>query len=49
MKAVNPPVSSCRSSDLLEVVHALLEGFAHAEHHGGGGAHAELVRGAMHS
>ena len=32
----------------LEVIHALLEGLAAAEHHGGGGAHAELVRGAVH-
>src|SRR6185437_12857382 len=24
------------------------EGFAYAEHHGGGGSHAELVSGAMH-
>ncbi len=30
------------------MIHALLEGFAAAEHHGGGGAHAERVRGAMH-
>ncbi len=34
--------------DHLEVVDALLQRFAYAEHHGGGGAHAELVRGAMH-
>src|ERR1017187_2092587 len=32
----------------FQVVHALLDGFAAAEHHGGGGAHAELMRGAMH-
>ena len=31
----------------FEVVDALIECFADAEHHGGGGAHAELVRGAM--
>ena len=31
----------------FEVVDALLEGLADAEHHGRGGAHAELVRGAM--
>ena len=31
----------------FEVVDALLEGFADAEHHGGGGAHAELVGGAV--
>jgi hypothetical protein len=30
------------------MVHALLDGFAAAEHHGRGGAHAELMRGAMH-
>jgi hypothetical protein len=29
------------------VVDALLEGLADAEHHGGGGAHAELVGGAV--
>src|SRR5262249_7520359 len=33
--------------NVLEVVHAMLERFAAAEHHGGGGAHAQLVRGAM--
>jgi hypothetical protein len=32
----------------LQVIHALLDGLAAAEHHGGGGAHAELVRGAVH-
>ena len=26
----------------------MLEVLAHAEHHGGGGAHAKLVRGAVH-
>src|SRR5438132_214064 len=36
-KAVNPPV---------QVVHALLEGFAATEHHGGRRAHAKLVGGA---
>ena len=35
------------AADDFEMVDALLEGFAHAEHHGGGGAHAELVGGAM--
>ncbi len=33
----------------FEVVDALVEGFADAEHHGGGGAHAELVSGAMNA
>src|SRR5258707_890466 len=33
--------------DPLEVVNAVLVGLAHTEHHGGGGAHAELVRRAM--
>ncbi len=47
MKAVKPPVSSCRLAHDLEVVHALLDGLAAAEHHGRGGPHAELVRGAM--
>ena len=28
-------------ADDLEVIHALFDGFAGAEHHGGGGAHAE--------
>ena len=32
----------------LEVIHALLQRLAAAEHHGGGGAHTEGVRGAMH-
>src|SRR2546423_1683918 len=32
---------------MLEVVDAMLERLAAAEHHGGGGAHAELVSGAM--
>ena len=32
----------------LEVIHALLDGLAAAEHHGRGGAHAERVSGAMH-
>ena len=31
----------------FEVIDALIEGFANAEHHGRGGAHAELVCGAM--
>ena len=35
------------AADDFEVVDALLEGFADAEHHGGGGAHAELVGGAV--
>ena len=48
MNAVKPPVSSCNSRTLLEVIDAMLECLAHAEHHGGGGAHAQLVRGAMH-
>ena len=30
------------------MVHPVLEALTHAEHHGGGGAHAELMRGAMH-
>jgi hypothetical protein len=30
------------------VVDAVLDGLADAEHHGRGGSHAELVRGAMH-
>src|ERR1017187_199254 len=34
-------------ADQFQVVHALLDGFAAAEHHGGGGAHAELVGGAV--
>ena len=34
-------------ADDFEVVDALVEGFADAEHHGGGSAHAELVGGAM--
>ena len=34
-------------ADDFEVVDALVEGFADAEHHGGGGAHAELMSGAM--
>ena len=33
----------------FKVVDALVEGLAHAEHHGGRGAHAELMRGAMHA
>ena len=33
----------------FEVIDALVECFAHAEHHGGGGAHAELMGGAMHA
>ena len=33
--------------DVLEVIDAMLDGFADAEHHGGGGPHAELVGGAM--
>src|SRR6185437_9131265 len=37
-----------QAAHLLEVVYPLLEGFAYAEHHGGGGSHAELVCGAMH-
>ena len=49
MKAVNPPVSSCRLADDFEVVDALVEGFADAEHHGGGGAHAELMGGAVNA
>ena len=32
----------------LEVVDAVFDVLAHAEHHGGGGAHAQLVRGAVH-
>ena len=35
-------------ADQFQVVHALLDGLAAAEHHGGGGAHAELVGGAVH-
>ena len=35
-------------ADALEVLHAVLKGFAAAEHHGGGSAQAELVRRAMH-
>ena len=46
IKAVKPPVSSELAND-LEVVDAVLEGLADAEHHGGGGAHAELVGGAV--
>ena len=34
-------------ADDFEVVDALVECFADAEHHGGSGAHAELMRGAM--
>ena len=48
MKAVKPPVSSWMLAHEVEVVHALLDGLAAAEHHGGGGAHAQLVRGAVH-
>ena len=38
-----------QAPDDFEVVDAVLHGFAYAEHHGGGGAHAERVRGAMHA
>ena len=31
-------------ADDVEVVHALLDGLSAAEHHGGGGAHSELMR-----
>ena len=34
-------------ADDFEVVDALIEGLAYAKHHGGGGAHAEFVCGAM--
>ena len=34
--------------DSLQVVDAVLELFADAEHHGGSGSHAELVRSAVH-
>src|SRR5262249_30503982 len=34
--------------DAIEVIDAMAKLFAVAEHHGGGGAQAELVRGAMH-
>ena len=42
MKAVKPPVSSCKIVNRLKMVDAVLVFFADAEHHGGGGAHAEL-------
>ena len=35
------------AADNLEVIDALLEGLADAEHHGGGGAHAEFVGSAV--
>ena len=35
------------AADDFEVIHALVEGFVDAEHHGGGGTHAELMGGAM--
>ncbi len=47
MKAVNPPVSCCRSYDMLEVIYAVLERFAHPEHHGRRRAHTNFVGGAM--
>ena len=47
MKAVKPPVSSWRSVDVLEVIDAVLFGFADAEHHGGSGLHAQIVGGAV--
>src|SRR5262249_16870182 len=34
-------------ADELQMAHALFESFPAAEHHGGGGAHAELVSGAV--
>lgn len=37
-----------QTADDFEVVDALVHGFADAEHHGGGGAHSELMGGAMH-
>ena len=48
MKAVKPPVSSWMRRTHFEVIDALLERLAAAEHHGGGGAHAERVRHAVH-
>ena len=47
MKAVNPPVSSCRLRTTSKWLMRWSNGFADAEHHGGGGAHAEFVGGAM--
>ncbi len=35
-------------ADQFQVIHPLLQGFAAAEHHGGGGAHAELMGGAVY-
>src|SRR5262249_42065953 len=37
------------AANALEVIYAMAEFFAAAEHHGRGGAQAELVRGAVHA
>ena len=49
MKAVNPPVSSCRRRTDFKMIDALVEILANAEHHGRGGAHAELMCRAVHA
>ena len=36
-----------QTADNFKMIDALVVGFTNAEHHGGGGAHAELMRGAM--
>src|SRR2546426_3884653 len=42
-----PYTTLFRSHD-LEMLHAMLDPLAAAEHHGGRGAHAQRMRGAMH-
>ncbi len=47
MKAVKPSGFFLELADALEMIDAVLQGFAAAEHHGGGGAQAEGMRGAV--
>ena len=48
MKAVKPPGLLLNLAHDVEVIHALLDGFAAAEHHGRRGAHPQRVRRAVH-
>src|ERR1035441_9821623 len=43
MKGVDPAGLLLEIAHQLQMVHALIQGFPAAEHHGGGGAHAQMV------